>query len=203
MKYLLMSLALFLVVGCSHISNTDRQTTVQVLSEDGNASAVMVAPNRALTAAHVTRMEKLTIDGKPAKVLKVDELADVALLEVDRDCPCATVASIPVAVDGAISMIGYPIASVIDNKQVRVLGHFLFDLSYANANVKRTFSIYWGFSAPGSSGGGVYNADGELVGIISGIPSLPGTGGMFGQPQLIFNIVAAAPLEAIKAILKE
>ncbi|MDP3939630.1 MAG: serine protease [Deltaproteobacteria bacterium] len=128
----------------------------------GNGSGVMVAPRLMLTAAHVSgigdRTLRVGIEQAPAKVIKVDVLADIALLQVALGCPCAPVAWVNPQVDAEAIAIGHPSFNHAATQILttgRIQGYVPSD--------RRLM-----FSAPisgGNSGGGLF-VDGELVGIV-------------------------------------
>ncbi len=172
--------------------SADRQTVVRVYNDNGYASAVIVAPKRVVTAAHVADIPDILINGKPVKVLAKDEDSDVAILEAEVDCPCAPIAK-EVKVDDEVYIIGYPLQHMIDKVQIKVAGLFQGWLREGK------FALFSGFAMPGSSGGGIFNKHGELVGVTSGIPIFPFQGMI---PQMVFTMVVSPSLDAIKAIVK-
>lgn len=79
----------------------------------GNGSGVMIAPGRMLTAHHVAVQaevfgDQFTVEGKPVKVLREDEQIDIALLEVQASCPCATLVEALAVIDEPVALVGYP-----------------------------------------------------------------------------------------------
>lgn len=173
----------------------DRMTTVRVqIGDSGYASGVIIAPKRVLTAKHVAEAGDLMINDKPAKVLAMHEKSDVAVLEADVACPCAPIAK-EVKIDEEVVLSGFPLQHMLDKLLVRFTGIFL-------GNVHEYFALFSGFAISGSSGGGIYNKKGEIVGIIDGIPSFSPFG-PFAPPQLMVNLVISADLKCIKEIIEQ
>lgn len=191
-----------LLTGCEMSLNTqpswrqpmDRLTTVRVTTDSGYGSGVIIAPKRVLTAKHVAEIADIKVNGKPTKVLAVAEDSDVAVIEADVACPCAPIAR-EVQVGDKVIIAGYPMQHIIDNTLVRMAGEFL-------GYMKDQFALFTGFAMPGSSGGGIFNIRGEIVGIVSGIPAFPAFG-PFAPPQLVPQLVASPTLKAILDVIKK
>jgi S1-C subfamily serine protease len=141
------------------------RATVHIIHVDnGSGSGVMIEDHLMLTAAHVVKgatTVKAGPKGLPAKVLRVDEEADIALLQVPLKCPCAPVAKTAPAVDTDVVVIGYPLSHIV-KRQIATEGQTQGidgNRLYLNVSV-----------AGGNSGGGVFTQrkDGsyELVGIL-------------------------------------
>ncbi len=197
MKALISLVLVLSIFGCTHvplIQGEHRATTVKVLAENGYASGVVIAPKRVVTNNHVAQIPGLKINGKPTRVLGVDEANDVAILEAEVDCPCAPIAKEAPKPGDEVEVVGYPMQHVIEGIKTFFKGHVFGDIK----DPART--LFSGFAMPGSSGGGIYNKKGELVGITSGVPTWGGT--MFGGVQLIHAIVAGVTHSALVAIVK-
>ena len=198
----LCSLVLILV-GCEasmhdvRQADFSRQATIPVeMDTRGVASAVVIAPKRVLTAAHVAADDfKVVVNGKPTKVLYIDEKADVAVLEAEVECPCVPIAD-QVSVGEETSILGFPLQNIIGRVQVRAIGEFLGKME------DTARSLFYGFAMPGYSGGGIFNKKGELVGVVSGLPAFSPYG-PFAPPQLVPNLVASPSLESIKTAVKK
>ena len=135
----------------------ERQTTVKIYNNVSNGSGVIVAPNRVLTAAHVAVQPNLIINGSKAKVLKIDESVDLALMYADVSCPCMPFGN-TVDVDDIVVAVGYPI-----NRTVRTQ-----ILTEGRAQSRIPDERRLQTSVPisgGNSGGGLYK-DHRLVGIM-------------------------------------
>lgn len=186
----LLALALPLhAVDFSGARNATRQISAPT-QESSFCSGVMVAPGRMITAAHCTDGE-MSVNGKPVRLLARSTQDDIALLEVQDDCPCAPIAMKSPAVDEPVIVVGYPL-----NASVRVA--FLTEgraEGEADGRLRLTASI-----APGNSGGGVFalrSGRWELVGIAVSI-ARNCSGDMC---HLFPNISYASPLDAIRKIL--
>lgn len=134
-------------------------------AEGISCSAVMIAPERALTAAHCLIMTApvLTINGVDYPVTEgyAASPRDLAILFVPgAPCPCAVIAPDPVTEGDWVAAVGYPygIARVVvyGEMQARV---FLDD--------GMEYLLTTTIGAPGNSGGGLFNERGELVGIVA------------------------------------
>ena len=121
-----------------------------------------------MTAAHCLTMEQanLEINGVTYPVLEGyrTPAADIAVLIVpNAPCPCAVVAIYPTQRDEQISLVGYPFGILQVVVDGRVQGRaYVEDAEYLITTAR---------AAPGMSGGGMFNAQGELVGIISATDS--------------------------------
>ncbi len=151
----------------SHPDYTAPRSYVRlVYNDDGNGSGVMIAPNRMLTAAHVadilTETNPLFVEGKKVrKVLKIDRDRDIALLDVDADCPCAPLGDLP-KIDEAIIVVGYPI-----NKAIQV--QIITTGTYQGLIADKTRLVTTAPASFGNSGGGLFlfhNGKWELIGIL-------------------------------------
>jgi len=165
-------LALFLS-GASPYNNqfinkrNDAAATVHQMTDSSvevACSVVMIAPERALTARHCLQMESpvVTIDGVnyPVTFGYGNPVLDLAILTIpDAPCPCAKPTDNKLQVGEQVMLIGFPysIAKVVTygEMQARVV---LDAVEYAVVTAP---------ARPGNSGGGVFNEQGELIGIVS------------------------------------
>ena len=151
------------------VAHSVRQVVVPVSTtrpQTGNAAivctAVMLQPERAITANHCTKYETLalTINGKSYPVLEsyANPDRDLAILIVPgAPCPCAYIRTTSAQLDEAIMLVGY-VEGVL---QTLVYGH-------AQGRVKeknREQLITSASGAPGKSGGGVFDRNGYLLAI--------------------------------------
>jgi S1-C subfamily serine protease len=151
-----------------------RSYTYKLVSNHGVGSAVLIAHNLGITAAHVTgpKGDGFTMAGKPIKVLNYDAKLDLTLFEVDIACPCAPLGSIPKEDDFLVA-VGYPlgVGKYVTEGRMQTV-HF--------DDIKLETSVPIMF---GNSGGGLYafqNWQWKLVGIMS---QVHGTNlGFFGVP---------------------
>lgn len=158
----------------------------------GSGSGVMIAPLLMLTAAHVANAgPALSIEGTkaPVRVLRVDPKADLALLMVAVNCPCASLAMNPPSVDQKVVAVGFPYNHVI-NAQIltegRIQGSMVDGATVVTSPVAR-----------GNSGGGLFVREHgryKLVGIVTSVVS-EGFGGS------VHHLVAGASLEQMKTFL--
>lgn len=143
----------------------DAVATVHKMHDPTNScSAVMIAPERALTARHCMTMDApvVTINGVdyPVSHAYGNPALDLALLVIpDAPCPCAKPAPVAVKSGEKVMVIGYPygIGRVVTYGEMQervVIGDVVYVMITAPAR-------------PGNSGGGVFNEKGELLGIVS------------------------------------
>jgi S1-C subfamily serine protease len=147
-------------------------------------SGVMVAKGKMLTAKHVVGNDMVVIVGDrkiPAKLIRQHERLDIALLEVDLDCPCAVISKQPTPVDERLLVVGFPLGKLIG---VKIVSEGRMQGTYDGA-LLMTASV-----ANGSSGGGVFARRGEwqLIGIVT---AFVGPGGIPVQSAALTIAVPA------------
>lgn len=151
-------------------------------------SGVMVAPGVLLTAAHCFSPSDTPLD----EVIKMDKDVDLMLVKAPQlDCPCAPIAKTS-AVDDIVHAVGFPLMSGV---QVLTSGRI-----QSLTLEKPGFMM---ISAPvifGNSGGGIFNSDGELVGIASSVAVY--AVGFDGIPHIVPHMGSATNLETIKEFLE-
>lgn len=171
---------------------TPREVT-RPLMDNGAAycSGVMIAPHRMLTAAHCVN-DKLTVVSKNAE-------ADVALIEVNEDCPCTVLAQSPAVIDEPLTVVGYPKNDFI-RVQILTEGRAQGE---AGEKEKRRLRM----TAPiasGNSGGGVFlyrNGRWELVGLEVAVYSECEAVGMMRQVCVPFaHLSFATTFDSVKKI---
>lgn len=132
----------------------------------GSCSVVVVAPGRAYTAAHCELLvAEGLIDGK--RVLSFERIGqtDAAKLIVPGlACPCVPLASEQPSLGDPAFGVGYPLGVMRVLVWGRVQERLIVPDPIAATFVPASFPC-----APGCSGGGVFNKDGRLVGVISAI----------------------------------
>lgn len=130
----------------------------------GACSVVVVAPGHAYTAAHCENLvPEGLIDGKRAVSFERIGTTDAAKLVVPGlACPCVPLASKPAELGDNVFGVGYPYAAI------RVLLWGVVQERPIHPQARQFAAASFGV-APGASGGGVFNASGRLVGVISAV----------------------------------
>src|SRR3990167_9494503 len=136
-------------------------------------SVVMISPERALTAAHCLSMVDPIITIKDYEYTITETTAnkndrDLAVVSIPgAPCPCAVISTTPLIEGDWVAAVGYPGDVLV----TVTYGEFQGQATYQRD--EREYLQITAPSGPGSSGGGVFNAEGELVGIVGmGIPGI-------------------------------
>ena len=124
-------------------------------------SAVMLQPERAITANHCTQPDTLAIVIKDKEYPILERIAnpdrDLAILIIpNAPCPCATIQAKPIQLDQEVILVGYP----QEGGQTLVYGHAQTRITSDREQLITTAS-----GAPGKSGGGLFDRSGYLLGI--------------------------------------
>ena len=173
-------------------------TRLLYINDISNGSGVMIAPNRMITANHVAVQDSeftpLMLGVTRVKVLKTDPENDLALLEVQANCPCVPVGDIQ-KVDTQVVLVGFPSNDTLQT-QILTLGN------YQGISTRGNFIVATSPGSPGNSGGGLfYNKDGKwyLLGVLTG-----GAGTVIGgmYPQMVFHLTVSVHPDHIKELIK-
>jgi len=167
-------------------------------------SGFTVAPDLVVTNAHVVAGQRRTTVIRPdgrrlgASVAVFDPARDLALLEV----PGLGQAPLPLAngkVGSTVGVFGHPagqapleISPASIRQQVHALGPDLYELG----STRRTVYVLAAELAPGDSGGGLVDADGQVVGVAFAIsPDNPETAYALAASELrpVLDAVREAP----------
>ena len=130
-----------------------------------SCSAVMIAPERAMTARHCIDMPSplLKVNGEVYAVTEAYGNPDVDMAVIivpGAPCPCAPVATERAQIDDLIRAVGYPLGLLQIVTEGALQGRATFEDG-------KEYLVVTARVAPGMSGGGLFNKQGELVGIIS------------------------------------
>lgn len=206
--------SLFFALASSVEGANDPRSTVYLIQDPvtrGNGSGVLINDGIMLTAAHVAvrqvwDQEVNDLVWKPNYDLKVvtdaglyldfevivfDVERDIALIRVNLACPCAEFAADLPDVDSEVSVVGFPLHGIM-GVEIQTKGFF-------QGVHKDTLKIIT--TAPlifGNSGGGVFNSDGDLIGIVS---ALAVAGGTFGGGTPITHLNFSVSIDTIKEFL--
>lgn len=143
------------VVGQSPVEKA-KNRAVRIETDMGSCSGVILQTNLVMTCSHCLGGKRILVNGHPAQVYKEDKDSDLALLIVHTIVIDRVLLAEPIVGDDVFSW-GYPMSSP----------NLLFTKGYvAVIQVNQSFSTT--ISMPGSSGSGLYNSSGQLVGIVSG-----------------------------------
>ena len=176
-----------------------RQTVhyIEIGEKIGTCSGVAVSENLVLTAAHCVaildndKTIKIKVSGKVAKLLRQDRANDIALLQVDIGCPCASLAAESPELDDKLIAVGWPLgkAEVVTEGRYQGLAGF-YDRYITFSTTPIVF---------GHSGGGLFKYNWamgrwELVGITVGVAGADL--GYMGIP--VFHLTLSTPVEVIR-----
>lgn len=143
--------------------------SVTVETEEGHGAGVIMSSGFVLTNFHLLHSRtEITVAGKPAHVVKIDPKNDLLLLATETPSfPLLKIAQ-QINLDQEIACVGNPLehTGMITRGRIIALDN---DSVYTDAH------LFFG-----SSGGGAYNLDGELVGIVRGIEGKSGDGFPYG-----------------------
>jgi S1-C subfamily serine protease len=148
--------------------------TLEVVMPQGIAScsAVSIAPSLLLTAAHCDGYA-IRIDGKEAKVLKIDQTHDLMLLYAPIACPCVPVSSQPAVKGTELVTVGYPYGLFVGFVQTLTKGvvqGFVRGVKEYETDRFTGFMMATLPIAGGNSGGGIFamfNGKWYVVSIVS------------------------------------
>ena len=129
-----------------------------------SCSVVMIAPQEALTARHCMGMESpvVTINGVayPVTFAYGNPAIDLALLIIpNAPCPCVKPSAKAAKEADHVALVGYPYGL----HKVVTYGEFQGRVIIQGIE----YGLITAPARPGNSGGGVFNAKGELLGIVS------------------------------------
>jgi S1-C subfamily serine protease len=181
MKALLAAVLSLVLVGCAPVEAPKAHTLVsfeqvraatwRLESEDGACSAVLIAPEKLLTAAHCQGPD-MKVEGREAIVIKVNKEADLMLLLVPGlSCPCVPVAEVNGVIDEKVYTVGYPLGYAQVLTEGRVQGEFVQDVDELAHLFMLTSPVVFG-----NSGGPVLvirDGEWQVVGIVSRVVVLP------------------------------
>lgn len=164
---LLILLALSVPARAGHTPRHSIAETVHQMHEAGaSCSAVMIAPERALTAAHCLGMNApvVTINGYDYPVLEgyAASPRDIAILIIPgAPCPCARFADTTAEEGDPAVVVGYPWAMLRVVTYGEIQGRIVLEED------GQEYLFVTALVAPGNSGGGVFDKYGDLIGIVS------------------------------------
>lgn len=198
----------------THGSNLPPVDAVRLMTVEGEhaCSAVVIAPNVALTAGHCLRPDdEMRVDGKLVTVVKFPAGKDIAVLRVPGlACPCVSFGVKPQKGDQIIA-VGYPgdregereVSAVARVKDVTELNNVWPLPEPLPAKVGDDEYIFSDpVIRPGYSGGAAFSMqDGEwrVVGINAISIGQPGTCNFFGCAEWLYS--GYVPVEQVKDLL--
>jgi S1-C subfamily serine protease len=143
--------------------------SVVVATTDGHGTGVIVSKGFVISNFHILKAGSgVRVDGRDAVVVKVDPLHDLVLLAVETiDLPTLILTN-EISQDDEIVVIGNPLG----HKRMISRGRII---DITNGKIYIDAHIFLG-----SSGSGVYNSKGALIGIVEAIEGGDGDGFPFG-----------------------
>jgi S1-C subfamily serine protease len=150
--FLSLSLAFSPVLMAEEFSYSLPRQVVQMLTGPfSSCSAVVVAPERALTAAHCIGAAEL-LNGKKVEVLRVLSDSDLMLLKVPGlECPCVPIGNEPV-LDSDVAAVGYAAGL----HQVLTKGTYQGKFTSPLVPDSEGFLVFTSIAEGGFSGGGIF-----------------------------------------------
>ncbi|KEA07468.1 hypothetical protein CN09_11185 [Rhizobium rhizogenes] len=149
--------------------------TVKVVVEDGLGSGVSIGDGFIVTAGHVVGDQRAVKikerDGTEttADVLWASKVYDIALLRSTANIPAATLSCSTAKVGDAIMAVGNPLGMEFISTYGKIAGDPReFGPNWKSAFVTDLTVIM------GNSGGPVFSASGDIVGIVVGVMGVPG-----------------------------
>lgn len=175
-----------------YLFKPDAMTTVKVLGENGHGSATNIGNGYFVTAAHVLHGEnevKLkTSSGNQATadVLWASDKYDIALMKSDvTGVDAANIECRRPERGEYLKLSGNPINMEFIDTRGHVAGDVMFDIGPWGESIPVDAAI-----APGMSGGGAFDKDGDLVGVNAGVMIMPV--GMAGGPVGLAYVVPSS-----------
>ena len=163
-------LASAFMLGTTHVRAAPERATLTnpvhpMRDESRVCSVVMIAPERALTAAHCLNMNapNVEINGHLYAVTEgyAASPRDIAVLIIPgAPCPCAVVSDTPLVEGDWVAAVGYPF------DLARVVTYGEFQARIIDKADGQEYLLVTALGAPGNSGGGLFNEHGDLVGIV-------------------------------------
>jgi S1-C subfamily serine protease len=143
--------------------------SVSIETDVGAGTGIILAKDLVLTNFHLFHENSvMRVNGQVAVVVKADEINDLLLLHTNTTSVHQVSFSKKIKPDERIVAIGNPLGHVgmIVHGRITAINE---DIVYIDAHVFF-----------GSSGGGVYNTSGELVGVVRSIEGYTGEGFPYG-----------------------
>lgn len=174
-----------------------RQATYQLIGDEATCSAVVIAPEKVLTAAHCDQ-PGMKVDGKPATSIRKNETADLMLLFVDGlGCPCVPVAKELPKVDQRVFTIGFPLGlgKVMTEGRMQEL-----------TNPNPEFAHYMLVTSPvvfGNSGGPVFAMNEQYEYRVVGVVSALAVASLGFIPNIVPHLGFAVNTDVINGFLPD
>lgn len=152
-------------------------SSVLIKLDDSHGSGVVIAPGRVLTAGHVVDgadTVKVTLPNGHTQIAHVlwhpAPGRDVALLSLDTEgTRPAEIDCRPTHIGETVQAYGFPLKATHVATWGRVASNDAYTYGEANAGSVVLDLVL----VPGNSGGGIFNAEGRLVGIADAVLAVP------------------------------
>jgi hypothetical protein len=175
-------------------STTPEQASVRVVVDHGllksRCSGTAIEGKKVITCWHAFRDRgSVEVNGKPAKLIRFDAVSDVALIETSEQLPSVPVASKPATKGESVIAYGY---------EYTRQGLWKFPTKITAINRYSGFSnqSILGRPAQGRSGGGLFNEQGELIGVCSASDGNEGLYCGLEAVQKIITMPKSAPADS-------
>lgn len=176
---IIFAIVLFLGMSCVLFSQTPIDRNVFVSTKGGHGTGIIISQDLVLTVFHNIQVDSdIKVNGKVAKIMKVDPKHDLCLLYIKTPANTSTIVfAAKFSPVEEVFCIGNP----LDHKGVILTGRifdFKKNLIYTDAHI-----------LPGFSGGGMYNKEGQLVGMVVAVEGIKGVGYPYGMAIPSFTII--------------
>lgn len=147
----------------SYFAHRTAKVTTKCLLGNMSGTGVFIGQDQFLTAAHVVNIKGCSywVDGRSAKLLRLDKARDIALLQVEKS-NYHTVKRRHPKWGEPVVCLGWSYQQYVNR------AHPLVTRGYVVSKARDRFRVSCSFWK-GGSGGGVWTLDGKLLGLSTGV----------------------------------